>query len=52
MYPYSAPIQAPSGIFYGTASEGGTDNEGTIYSMTLGGTLAVLHCTFIHPWEL
>jgi uncharacterized repeat protein (TIGR03803 family) len=42
-YPYSAPIQASSGIFYGTASEGGTDNEGTIYSMTLGGTLAVLH---------
>ncbi|HTW31209.1 MAG TPA: choice-of-anchor tandem repeat GloVer-containing protein [Candidatus Sulfotelmatobacter sp.] len=41
--PYSAPIQAASGIFYGTASEGGTDNEGTIYSMTSSGTVTLLH---------
>jgi uncharacterized repeat protein (TIGR03803 family) len=45
-FPYSAPIQAPNGVFYGTASAGGTSNDGTIYSVTANGTVAALH-TFV-----
>lgn len=45
-FPYSAPIQASNGIFYGTASGGGSNSEGTIYSVTSSGTVGLLH-TFV-----
>src|SRR5579863_1246199 len=44
--PFSAPIQAPSGLFYGTTTDAYTSGSGTIYSMTSSGTLALLH-TFV-----
>src|ERR1700722_6181586 len=44
--PTSAPIQEPSGLFYGTSSEMPSGNDGTIYSMSSTGTLSLLH-TFV-----
>lgn len=43
--PVTAPVQAPSGIFYGTAPEScnGVSNGGVIYSLTSSGTYKVLH---------
>lgn len=41
--PQSAPIQAPNGLFYGNSSEIPSGGQGTIYSMTSGGTLTLLH---------
>ena len=41
--PTSAPIQAPSGVFYGTSSEMPSGGAGTIYTMTTAGTLGLLH---------
>lgn len=36
-------IQASTGVFYGTAYYGGTNNVGTVFSLTSSGTLTVLH---------
>jgi uncharacterized repeat protein (TIGR03803 family) len=46
-YPASALIQAPNGSFYGTTYEGGTNEEGTVFSVTSGGIFATLYnfCT-------
>jgi uncharacterized repeat protein (TIGR03803 family) len=43
--PLTAPVQAPSGIFYGTTpySCNGVNNVGVIYSFTSGGVYKVLH---------
>jgi uncharacterized repeat protein (TIGR03803 family) len=41
--PYSAPIQALNGGFYGTSTEIPSGGNGTIYSMTSSGTLGLLH---------
>jgi uncharacterized repeat protein (TIGR03803 family) len=41
--PETEPIQAPSGIFYGTSSEIPSGGQGTIYSMTTAGALTLLH---------
>jgi uncharacterized repeat protein (TIGR03803 family) len=43
--PLTAPVQAPSGIFYGTTpySCNGANNVGVVYSLTSGGTYKVLH---------
>jgi uncharacterized repeat protein (TIGR03803 family) len=41
--PETEPIQAPSGIFYGTSSEIPSGGQGTIYSMTSAGALTLLH---------
>lgn len=43
--PITAPVQAPSGIFYGTTpySCNGVNNVGVIYSLTSSGTYKVLH---------
>src|ERR1700722_7323525 len=55
--PYSAPIQAANGLFYGTSTEAFSGGDGTFYSMTSTGTLGLLH-TFpgtdgTHPvWPL
>jgi uncharacterized repeat protein (TIGR03803 family) len=41
--PFSAPIQAPNGLFYGTTTDSFTSGSGTIYSMTSSGALVLLH---------
>ncbi|HEV3057022.1 MAG TPA: choice-of-anchor tandem repeat GloVer-containing protein, partial [Vicinamibacterales bacterium] len=42
-YPTSALIQASDGNFYGTTMFGGSSNDGTIFKMTPGGAVTVLH---------
>ncbi len=48
--PLTAPVQAPSGIFYGTTpySCNGVSSDGVIYSLTSSGAYKVLH-TFSGP---
>jgi len=42
-YPYTAPlVEGADGVFYGTASAGGTNNAGTIFQITTNGTLTNL----------
>jgi uncharacterized repeat protein (TIGR03803 family) len=36
-------IQGTNGIFYGTTYQGGAHNDGTVFSITTGGTLVTLH---------
>jgi len=36
-------VQAANGTFYGATGEGGTNNYGTVFSMTSGGTVTTLH---------
>jgi hypothetical protein len=35
-FPYSGLVQATNGKFYGTTGEGGTDGEGTVFSLGVG----------------
>jgi uncharacterized repeat protein (TIGR03803 family) len=44
--PFSVPIQAPNGHFYGTTTDSYTSGSGTIYSMSSTGALSLLH-TFV-----
>ena len=49
--PYSAPIQAVNGVFYGTTtvnSYGGNNAESTVYTVTSGGVFTAIH-TFTGP---
>jgi len=41
--PNGPPIQATDGNLYGTTSLGGANNLGTVYKLTLGGTLTSLY---------
>jgi uncharacterized repeat protein (TIGR03803 family) len=41
--PYGSLILGANGLFYGTTDEGGTENQGTIFSMTTAGKLSTLH---------
>jgi len=41
--PNDPPIQGVDGDFYGTASEGGANGDGTVFKITRSGTLTVLH---------
>jgi uncharacterized repeat protein (TIGR03803 family) len=41
--PRAALIQGTDGNLYGTTSQGGTANDGTLFRMTASGTLTVLH---------
>jgi uncharacterized repeat protein (TIGR03803 family) len=41
--PYAALFQGSDGNFYGTASQGGVSHGGTVFKMTPGGILTVLH---------
>jgi uncharacterized repeat protein (TIGR03803 family) len=41
--PYGALVLGVNGLFYGTTSEGGTEDQGTVFSMTPSGTLTTLH---------
>jgi uncharacterized repeat protein (TIGR03803 family) len=42
-FPYAGLVQATDGNFYGTAGEGGINDNGTIFKITPGGTLTTLH---------
>jgi uncharacterized repeat protein (TIGR03803 family) len=42
-YPYAGLVQASNGDFYGTTSEGGANNDGTIFEITPSGTLTTLY---------
>jgi uncharacterized repeat protein (TIGR03803 family) len=37
--PFAPPIQGSNGDLFGTTTEGGTNNDGTVYSITPSGTL-------------
>lgn len=41
--PFTTLVQATDGNLYGVTSEGGTDGAGTVFKMTLHGTLTALH---------
>jgi uncharacterized repeat protein (TIGR03803 family) len=41
--PYGPLVQAPNGNFYGTTSEGGLYNEGTVFKITPSGVLTTLY---------
>jgi uncharacterized repeat protein (TIGR03803 family) len=41
--PFSGLVQGTDGNLYGTASFGGTNNTGTIFKITQGGTFTTLH---------
>lgn len=41
--PYAELIQATDGNFYGTTAAGGQANEGTVFRITPGGRLTILH---------
>jgi uncharacterized repeat protein (TIGR03803 family) len=42
-YPTAALVQATNGDFYGTTSQGGANDYGTVYRITPSGTLTTLH---------
>ncbi|MGG7379024.1 choice-of-anchor tandem repeat GloVer-containing protein, partial [Escherichia coli] len=41
--PYAGLIQSTDGNFYGTTGYGGANNEGTVFKITPGGKVTVLH---------
>ena len=41
--PLAGLVQATDGNFYGTTTAAGTYNDGTVFKITLGGTLTTLH---------
>jgi uncharacterized repeat protein (TIGR03803 family) len=41
--PYGPLVQAPGGSFYGTTAGGGRHSFGTVFSITAGGKLKILH---------
>jgi uncharacterized repeat protein (TIGR03803 family) len=41
--PYAAVVQATDGDFYGTTSSGGASGHGTVFKMTPGGAVSILH---------
>src|SRR5579864_2990520 len=41
--PYAALIQATDGNYYGTTAQGGASNMGTVFKMTLNGSVTILH---------
>src|SRR3984957_20281827 len=42
-FPYAGLIQGTDGNFYGTTAGGGTANQGTVFKVTPGGVLTILH---------
>lgn len=42
-FPFASLVQGPDGNFYGTADEGGTFNNGTVFRVTSKGNVSVLH---------
>lgn len=47
--PRSSLVQAANGNFYGTTSDGGADNQGTVYEITTAGTLTTLYSFCSQP---
>jgi len=47
--PYPGPVQGTDGNFYGTTSEGGAHNSGTVFKITAGGTLIWLYSFCAKP---
>jgi uncharacterized repeat protein (TIGR03803 family) len=45
-YPFAGLIQGTDGNFYGTTSQGGASNSGTVFQLTPAGTFTILH-TFL-----
>jgi uncharacterized repeat protein (TIGR03803 family) len=43
LYPVAALVQASDGNFYGTTSEGGLENYGTIFKLDQGGGVSILY---------
>jgi len=41
--PYAGLVQASNGNLYGTTIEGGSEGAGTVFKITLNGTLTILH---------
>jgi uncharacterized repeat protein (TIGR03803 family) len=41
--PFAGLVQASNGSFYGATTEGGIDNDGTVFQINSGGTLTTLH---------
>ncbi len=41
--PYAGLVEGTDGNFYGTTYFGGANNKGTVYKMTAGGTVTILH---------
>ena len=41
--PYAAPVQGSDGEFYGTTSQGGASGNGTVFRITVNGSLSNLH---------
>jgi uncharacterized repeat protein (TIGR03803 family) len=41
--PLAGLVQATNGSFYGTTTEGGANNDGTVFKITPSGTLTTLH---------
>lgn len=48
-FPTSTLLQAADGALYGATSEGGTDNQGTVFKITLGGKLTTLYSFCSQP---
>src|SRR5271165_4179037 len=42
-YPFAGLVQASDGNFYGTTTEGGPYDNGTVFRMTPSGALTTLH---------
>jgi uncharacterized repeat protein (TIGR03803 family) len=43
LYPWAGLVQGSDGSFYGTTTEGGTNNDGTVFKITSQGTLTTLY---------
>jgi uncharacterized repeat protein (TIGR03803 family) len=41
--PSAGLVQGSDGLFYGTTSSGGTNNQGTVFAVSTGGTLSTLY---------
>jgi uncharacterized repeat protein (TIGR03803 family) len=50
-YPYAGLVQATNGDFYGTASSGGANGNGTVFKITPSGTLTTLHTFAGYPTD-
>jgi uncharacterized repeat protein (TIGR03803 family) len=48
-YPYAGLVQGSDGNFYGTTSEGGTNNEGTVFRISPSGSETNLHSFVGYP---
>jgi uncharacterized repeat protein (TIGR03803 family) len=49
MFPDAGLVQAPDGSLYGITTEGGANNEGTVFRITPRGTLATPYTFGTYP---